>query len=397
MKISKDKKMNSSFPKRQFHLVEIVMLIAAIGCASGVKKTDSQKKNWTESLGVGTIYNGEIGKAKDDALDDAKRNAVKQVIGTVISGRTDIANGEFLSSTLIAKTQGFIETFKILGSKAISQNEYQVKILAKVNRAKIEKSISEVISNMGKPRFMVILEENFIGKKILSTRSNAGVAIESVFSQKGFPMVDKSTVEKILAKNKRKIARLIGGNARAAKELGVDAGAEIILIGTSTVKKSMKIAGTSMFSVQADVNLKAVDVATGKILSAQLGHGAYPHINPQSGGIEALKKAVKKISKPMINEIIKKWDPNRAQTIALLVTGLNYTGVKKFRSELLSLIRGVKAVNRKGSVGRASKLEVEFAGSAFDLTDRITETSLSFNVKVGEVKRTSVNMHLTKK
>jgi hypothetical protein len=44
-------------------------------------------------------------------------------------------------------------------------------------------------------------------------------------------------------------------------------------------------------------------------------------------------------------------------------------------------VRGVKAVNPKGSAGKAAKLEVEFEGSSFDLADRLLTSGLSIQAQ----------------
>lgn len=364
-------------------------LVIAGGCKSGNQKTVGAD-GWVEVTGVAAVQNGNLGLAKDEALKDAKRVAVQEVLGSIVSARTDVKNFQLVQQSVTSKTEGLIETFSILSAAATSDTEYQVRIKAKVSTALVTQAIEEVISSQGKPRMMVIIDESFNGRS--DSNKVAQTEIETQFIAQGFPFVDRSTVERLVARNKRKIASALGGDNSAARSLGVDAGAEIILVGTSRVKEAGKISGTQMISVQADLNVRVIDINTGKILTAGQEHGAYPHINAESGAVEAVKKAVTPLRDKLVTDIVKLWDINRGNTIALLITGVDYEKLMVLRSELIEKVRGVKAVNPKGSSGKAAKLEVEFEGSSFDLADRLLTSGLSVKLKIGDVKPNSLDV-----
>ncbi|MBL8033160.1 MAG: hypothetical protein JNJ69_05645 [Leptospiraceae bacterium] len=364
-------------------------LVIGGGCKSGNQKTVGAD-GWVEVTGVAAVQNGNLGLAKDEALKDAKRVAVQEVLGSIVSARTDVKNFQLVQQSVTSKTEGLIETFSILSAAATSDTEYQVRIKAKVSTALVTQAIEEVVSSQGKPRMMVIIDESFNGRS--DSNKVAQTEIETQFIAQGFPFVDRSTVERLVARNKRKIASALGGDNSAARSLGVDAGAEIILVGTSRVKEAGKISGTQMISVQADLNVRVIDINTGKILTAGQEHGAYPHINAESGAVEAVKKAVTPLRDKLVTDIVKLWDINRGNTIALLITGVDYEKLMVLRSELIEKVRGVKAVNPKGSSGKAAKLEVEFEGSSFDLADRLLTSGLSVKLKIGDVKPNSLDV-----
>ncbi|MCX7631992.1 MAG: hypothetical protein N2Z22_01520, partial [Turneriella sp.] len=324
------------------------------------------------------------------ALKDAKRVAVQEVLGSLVSARSDVKNFELVKQTVTSKTEGMIESFTITSSSAVSESEYHVRIKAKVSEALVQQTIEEVISAQGKPRMMVLLEESFNGK--VDNNKVAQTELEAQFIAQGFPFVDRDVVEKILSKNRKKITAALGGNNTAARELGVDAGAEIILVGTSRVKEAGNVAGSQLISMQADVSVRVIDINTGKILTAAQEHGAYPHINPESGGVMAVKKAVTPLREKLVTDIVKLWDVNRANTIAMLITGLEYERLMVLRGELLEKVRGVRAVNPKGSTGKAAKFEIEFEGSSFDLADRLLASGLSIRLKVIDVKPNSLSV-----
>jgi hypothetical protein len=366
-----------------------LLVIVILACKSTPEKPSVQD-GWVTVTGIAAIQNNNLGLAKDEALKDAKRVAVQEVLGSLVSARSDVVNFQLVKQTVTSKSEGMIETFSILSSAAVSPVEYRVQIKAKVSEALINKTIEEVVNSQGKPRMMVLIDESYEGQ----TDSNkvAQTEIEAQFIAKGFPFVDRGTVEKILASNRRKIQSALGGDNSAARELGVDAGAEIILVGTSRVKQAGKVGGSNLISMQADLNVRVIDINTGKILTAGQEHGAYPHINPESGAVQAVRRAVNPLREKLVGDIVRLWDINRANTIALLVTGLDYEKLMVLRGELTERVRGVKTVNPKGSTGKAAKLEIEFEGSSFDLADRLLTSGLSIKLKIGEVKPNSLDV-----
>ncbi|HRP70345.1 MAG TPA: hypothetical protein PLY93_12500, partial [Turneriella sp.] len=350
--------------KSNIYTVTILFLsvfLFSFACKSASQK-DSTADGWVTVTGVAQIANGNMGLARDEALKDAKRVAVQEVLGSMVSARSDVVNYELVRQSVTAKSEGMIEEFQILSAGASSQNEYQVKIKAKVSERMVNDTISEVIASQGKPRIMALITETLDGKN--DANQVAQTEIESQFTAQNFPFVDKATVEKILAKNRKKIAAALGGNNDAAREVGVDAGAEIILVGASRVKSAGKIANSQLVSMQADVALRVIDVNTGKILTAGQQHGAFPHINPETGAVEAVKRAVTPLREKLVADIVRLWDINRAHTITLLVVGLDYERLMVLRGELTEKVRGVTAVNLKGSSGKAATLEIEFQGSS---------------------------------
>lgn len=373
------------------YIPQSIFAIALIlpACKSGGEKPKTND-GWVTVTGVAQIQNNNMGLAKDEALKDAKRVAVQEVLGSVVSARSDVKNYELVRQTVTSKSEGLIESFEILSSDAVSASEYHVKIKAKVSEKLITQTIEEVVASQGKPRMMVILDETLNDK--VDRNKIAQTEIESQFIAQGFPFVDKSTVDKILKSNRRKISAALGGDNSAARELGVDAGAEIILVGSSRVKSAGNVAGSQLISMQADINVRVIDINTGKILTADQEHGAYPHINPDTGAVLAVKRAVPPLKDKLVADIVRLWDVNRANTIALLVTGLDYEKLMVLRGELSEKVRGVKAVNPKGSAGKAAKLEVEFEGSSFDLADRLLTSGLTTKLKIGEVKPNALDV-----
>ncbi|MDH4262417.1 MAG: hypothetical protein OEV78_05155 [Spirochaetia bacterium] len=363
------------------------------------KVSNTEKKEsgegWVNAEGIGTINDNEIGKAKDDALNDAKRDAVKKVLGTMINSRTEIDSGVFQSSDITAKSEGLIETYKILESRAISKYEYQVTIRAKVSKAKLEEAIEDMISQQARPTMMVFVNENLLGKPNTDSQNIAGTAVESEFTKKGFPLVDRATFEKVRKAQGENIARALKGDNNAAKEIGSLGGAQIVLVGNSNITSAGAVAeGSKMISYQSDVSIRVIETTTGALIAVAQEHAAYPHINAQSGAVEATKKSVAKLSQKLIQEISKKWKTGKLTIIDVAIIGADYSQSKKIRSEFIEKVRGVKAVHRKESTGNITLLQIEFEGDSFAFTDRVIDANLTYPLTTGDVRRNYVEFKL---
>jgi hypothetical protein len=385
-------------------LLFLVVAITMPACETTKSSTKSDTKpqaqqetgeGWITGEGIGTIVDNEVGKAKDDALNDAKRDAVKKVLGTMIQSHTEIDSGVFQSSELTAKSEGLIETYKILESGAISKNEYQMKIRAKVSKAKLEEAIEDMISQQARPVMMVFVNETLFGANNAASQNITGTAIETEFTKKGFPLVDRGAFEKVRKAQAAKINQALKGDNNAAKEVGSLGGAEIVLVGESTITSAGTVMeGSKMTSIQSDVSIRVIETTTGALLTAGQEHAAYPHINAQSGAVEATKKAVAKLSQKLIQDIAKKWKTGKLSVIEVAIGGANYEQAKKIRSELLEKIRGVKAVHRKESAGNITLLQVEFEGDSFAFVDRVLDAKLTYPMTTGDVRRNYVEFKL---
>lgn len=123
-----------------------------------IKKLQSKKDelgpNTVSAVGLAVIINNRKDSAQKSALDAALRSAVEQVLGTDLLASTQVQNDEQLRSRIFAFAAGFIEEYRII-SEDISDGNYIVSIVAKVQKEKLRHSYKNVLSSMGDPAFYV--------------------------------------------------------------------------------------------------------------------------------------------------------------------------------------------------------------------------------------------------
>jgi hypothetical protein len=77
-----------------------------------------------------------VGSTADEALKDAYRNAVRQVVGAVVDAETLLKNDEVISDKVLTYSDGFVKTYDEI-SKKKDRGLFRVKIAAQVERRSV--------------------------------------------------------------------------------------------------------------------------------------------------------------------------------------------------------------------------------------------------------------------
>lgn len=91
----------------------------------------------TQTVGIGT------GKSKEDATQNALRNALENVYGVYLSSSTSMVDDKIISDEITSVSYGKIVKFKVIGTAKESDNQYVVTVDALVSLDKLASFISE--------------------------------------------------------------------------------------------------------------------------------------------------------------------------------------------------------------------------------------------------------------
>jgi hypothetical protein len=87
-----DARMHAFVNRTRTYLILIIATLAISCKSTGDKPEGPGAGGWITVTGIAAIQNGNMGLAKDEALKDAKRLAVQEVLGSMVSARTDVKN-----------------------------------------------------------------------------------------------------------------------------------------------------------------------------------------------------------------------------------------------------------------------------------------------------------------
>jgi len=388
--------------------VSIVFIAGLVSCGGGksTKKSDTATKT-NEMRGTAEgwakVYDDDVALAMDRAVDDAKKKLVEKMLGATVSGRSLMQNYRLVSKIVETKSFGLVKDMEIL-KKGQEGTVYTVLIEGTVEPAAVDDAIQAALENYGRPKFMVLVKENFEGKNNLPGFTETEIIMQEVMGNSGFEFVDASMTQALMRKERRNMRNAMDGqvNQEVQQLLLNDAGAEVIIIGTAQTRDQSgalrSYGAANMKSKSAIVRIKAIDVYTGKLLATISRNAPGLHIESDTASKKAIENVMKQIlgktdratgkfnTGPFINTIVKKFvGAATNRQINITIAGLNFKDLEKFRNEVKHRIRGVNSIEVKGQVGRASKLELYFAGKTgdfiYELDKKAPKLGFSVNVK----------------
>ncbi len=386
----------------------VSMALVSCGGTKGSKKASSEDSNMSgEATGYGTVYDNDVSLARDRAIDDAMNKLVKMKLGTTIQGRSVVEDFALVESIVEARSTGMVRNWKVL--KEGSRNgAFMVRIYGEVYPQAVNETIEATIRNYGRPKFMVLINETFEGKRNSPGFTVTELSMMEIMSNAGFEFVDAAMTQQLLKRERRKMNQAIKGSVSGSVQdlLLDDVGAECLIVGqvrTTDQSAAMKKYSKNMKSKQAILNLKAIDVYTGRILASTSTNMPAVHIDGTTASKLAIQRALHKIlgsvndengkfeSGPFMNQITKKFLLAATQRMIMLtIAGLDYSDLTKFRNQIEQRVRGVQKVYSRGQSGKSSKIEVEFAGKTTDLADELNAKAESLGFKI-DIKETFPN------
>lgn len=143
---------------RSFRVIFTLVFIAATAFSPSVMA------KLVEAKGISGVDGDNIVEARKVALENAKRAAVEQVVGTFVRSRTDVNNYLLGKDQIYSSTAGQIDEYKIIYD-GVGDNDsvYEVVIQADVRVDILVDKVAQIQASMGwtkMPRVTVIIDDN---------------------------------------------------------------------------------------------------------------------------------------------------------------------------------------------------------------------------------------------
>ena len=87
------------------------------------------------ATGVAPILDQQVAEARKVALDEAKRAAVEQALGTYVESRTEVEDFTLASDTIYTSVKGRIDSYEVTVDEAQPGDLYRVEIIARFEDA----------------------------------------------------------------------------------------------------------------------------------------------------------------------------------------------------------------------------------------------------------------------
>jgi len=363
----------------------------------------AQDTETTEATGIGSIIGGDVAHARDDAIKDAKRNCVEQVVKVMVTSMTEVNMAVVVEDRIKTNAGGYIKSYQVLSeSKGADGLTYEVKLRAVVEKGDIKDDIGELLAKKGNPRVMVMMEEQNIGEDHWHWGVDLAVseaALVEKFRTKGFQVVDKTQAMKKITREALESA--LEGDAKAMVAQALKSGAEVLVVGKAFAREASKaseiLGGTGMTSCQATVQARALNADDAKILASKTQTAPAAHIDATTGGTLALEKAGNLLGDYLIEQILKGW-ASTATTVTMNVRGVTMGDLMDFEKTLEFEIRGVEGIDQRDFSGGVAEMEVKTWRNAKDLGREMSAKTLEkFTVNVTSMTANTIALRVTRK
>lgn len=245
------------------------------------------------------------------------------------------------------------------------------------------------------PRFMVLIDEKNVGAYQMD---EAEKVISEYLLSKDLPVVDPELVRTKLDRD-RALQAMASGPAPAAA-LGLQFGAEVILVGKAVAKGSADtVKDTSFRSYQASVSLKAIRTDTAEVLAAESREAAKIHVDDVAGGTAAIREASAPLIAALIPKVLAKWGggaAGEACSIEAVVGDVTQVWQVVALKELLrGQIAGVQEVVQRSYVSGVAVFSLRATVDAQALAEELTLADPGgFRIKVLSITPGKLDLRL---
>ena len=211
--------------------------------------------------------------------------------------------------------------------------------------------LDDSIDGLTFPKTMLLIDEKNLGT--IATSEVESMAIQRI-KEKGGKVADQDMVRSNLKRDQSMLKK--AGDNRGAASLGLQYGADVIIVGEAVAKPSARRIGDSnLRSFEAVVTLRAIRTDNSDMLAAASETATIFALDDVSGSSKALKKAASDSLKKLIPSMVREYNskPRGAVSgpprynVAITVGGIDQLyKVKKVREKLKSL-DGIVSVKQK--------------------------------------------------
>lgn len=381
----------------------LLIIFVSISHQSSHAQIESAFSNIISS-GRGVIIDENQVNARNEAINNAMRIAIVHAVNLIIDSERIANNYELLKEEVFEKSIRYIQSYKIFyESPDISINIYEVGLQVMVPMGNLKSdliSIGLIEKRKHRPRMMVVIEE----ETDIQSKGNGDkptiseIALIQNFSEEGFDLVDQVAIRKGL--RREQIIQAVAGNEKAAAAMGLQFGADIIILGKAVVKERRR-SGIETYQkfIQANISARALDVNTGSIIST----GSEYTISSMEGGTDTdiysqlIKDTCRKLSRYFVDKlnIVSPEKREEFAKVYLTIDNINVSQLSVFRNILKNEVSGILSFLQKSYINKVAQIEVEFAGDIESLVNEIVVKNYeTFQIKISSFIENKINLQV---
>lgn len=383
----------------------VVLLLGVLPARSGAQQQAGAATQVTVE-GLGAIIAGDRAKAEEDAVTDALRNAVSQVMGTHVESQTLVENFQLVQDRIMTRTRGYISTYQVM-SKSDEEDLIRVRVTAVVKESDLVgdlEAIGLLLARKNYPRLLVLVDETIFVDEGNEERAptsvdaaNTTIKFMEMLQPHGFRFVEPSIVAARTEANV--LSSAISGDMAQAARIGRANQADVVVLGRTVVKRGSVQVGGGLTSMQASVTMQVVRADTGELITQGLQTEAGIGAGPVDGAQRAVVRALDKLAPQIETQILAKWseEVTSGTILELTITNtISFSDLQKFIQLLPFYVRGVESVTMRSFSEGLAVLEVRSENDAMSMAGEFSAKKWEeFTVEVVGVTANQVRVKVT--
>ncbi|MES2389182.1 MAG: hypothetical protein V4543_14360 [Bacteroidota bacterium] len=367
-------------------ILMILLMLPLFGISISLKAQNADEKTVTASG---------VGSPRDEALNDALRNAVGQATGIELQSQTQVENFELISDAIQTRVNGYVAGYDIV-SENNREGLVTINVKARISTKALKADAQYLARAVGGIRFLVMYDEREF--KDPAQKAQMDFAVERInqyLASKKYRYIEKTRFEQI----RREAANILEdsdtNDLSYVQQLGVKSGAQFIIMlkGFHTETREQGAFGTKV-ETQMVMDIKAYDNCTAEGLGTVVLEGPWKSAysvdaaNTRNAISETIMTKTDKLME-VFNQYIAEWVNNGTPF------ELRFMGSGSFRdlSELRRRLKADKAFGGQmelvGAEGYMA-LNCTFRNKPEDLADRVL--SLSDEIEALKAQRMDVKL-----
>ncbi len=345
-------------------------------------------------------------KAKDEAVAQALRKAVKQVCGTFIQAQTKTENYQAIYDKVLEDTTGYVIEHKVLKVRKDQDAGLTfVRVRARVSTRKFShkwSNIAHTVNQANNPRVVIAIVEaiRWVDGRprwMLGGPGTVQSKVEDFFLSKNIVLMDRKMAKKV---SKRDIMLAnIKDDTKAIAVIGAQFKADVVVTGraTSRYSRTLVVAETTMYQFVATLNIRAIQTDSARILVSKNYNATITTLHRGAGELKALAKLTEDSAPKILEAIAGAWRrrANVSRTVQLNIDGMDFTTWKRFKAEL-DKVRGLQALRLREITDAVANIDVEDRYTNENLAERLTELKVT-SLEVKEITANRIRLKVAKK
>jgi hypothetical protein len=210
-----------------------------------------------------------MGIARADAMADAMRAAVGKAAGVVVKSETTVENFMVIKDAIATNSSGYITSYQV-ESEGSAPAGYQVTIKAKVSQKPLKADVALLTQSIGGMRWLVAYDPTNLTPEQLAQYDQAVDQANAYLSSKKYRYIERSrmaTLQKEAGNMVQEDANGAGTELTYAQQLGMQAGAQFIILLTDIGQSTRSEAFDTRTATRVTLKAKAFDNCTGEGLA----------------------------------------------------------------------------------------------------------------------------------